>query len=119
MSLLLDHQHHLQMCHSITKRLAEEDTGSLLVITSDNIWGRVRASSKVMQLFSPLLRDLVTINGSVMENPIIVILPDYDSHTWDRLMKVLKTGQIVDTEGTCDIEEMKEQIVLLVQSAME
>ena len=119
MSLLLDHQHHLQMCHSITKRLAEEDTGSLLVITSDNIWGRVRASSKVMQLFSPLLRDLVTINGSVTENPLIVILPDYDSDTWNRLMKVLKTGQIVDTEGTCDVEEMKEQIVLLVQSAME
>ena len=33
MSLLLDHQHHLQMCHSITEMLAEEDTGSLLVIT--------------------------------------------------------------------------------------
>ena len=65
-----------------------------------------------MQLFSPLLRDLVTINGSVTENPLIVILPDYDSDTLDLLMKVLKTGQIVDAEGTYDVEEMKEIVLL-------
>ena len=116
MSLLLDHQHHLQMCHSITERLAEEDTGSLLVITSDHVWVPASASCKVMQLFSPLFRDLVTINGSVIEKPITLILPDYDSDTWNRLMEVLKTGKIVDKKGTFDIEKMKEQVVMLAMS---
>lgn len=106
------------MCDTLTERIAEEDTGSLIIITSDRVG--VPASCKVMQLFSPLFRSLLTNTtmGPIAENPLIVSLPDFDSDTWDRLMNILKLGQIVDTKGTGDIaiDEMKKTVIKLAEA---
>ena len=77
MTLTLSYQHHSQMCVTMTERISEEDEGTLVIITSDQT---ITMSSKVMQMFSPLVRGLVTdtcgVGGLDKKDPMTLIVPD-------------------------------------------
>ena len=109
MTLLLSYQHHSKMCVTMTKRISEEDTGTLVVVTSDQ---NVTMSNKVMQMFSPLPRGLVTETSCVWglgkKDPMTLILPDFSSKIVIHLMNVLLYGELV--VGEEDKEEVKLEV---------
>ena len=51
-----------KMCIKLIERISVEDTGTFVITTSDQ---KMFMSSKVMQMFSPLLRGLVADTSSV------------------------------------------------------
>ena len=114
MAVLLNYQHQLKFYDTILEKMAVEDTGPLAILTAD---GRVSLSGKVMQIFSPLIRDIMThmsACGSGQE-PVFVSLPESKSATVNQLMDLLLRGQVMEV-GAENIEEVKRNVITLAES---
>ena len=116
LKLSTSYQHHTQMCIQMTERMSEEDAGTLVVITSDQ---KISMSTKVMQMFSPMFRDLVadtsSVGGSDKKEPTTVILPDYNSKMVLHLMNFLMYGELV-VVGKDEKKEAKTKVSNLAKT---
>ena len=109
-------QSHLQLdfCDRILRSLEEDDGDSLVVATSSPELSL--ASLKLLQLFSPLVREIVKTLPSAA-SPLILILPDTDANSWKCLMGLLTSGN-VDVHlpsDKADVECQKEKISSLAR----
>ena len=114
MAVLLNYQHQLKFYDTILEKMAVEDTGPLAILTAD---GRVTLPGKVMQIFSPLIRDIMThmsACGSGQE-PVFVSLPESKSATVNQLMDLLLRGQVMEV-GAENVEEVKRNVITLAES---
>ena len=84
MVVLISYQHQLQFYDSILEKMAMQDTRPLAILTSD---GRVTLSGKVMQIFSPLIRDILAHMSAcgAGQEPLCVSLPESKSATVSQL----------------------------------
>ena len=111
MVVLISYQHQLQFYDSILEKMAMQDTRPLAILTSD---GRVTLSGKVMQIFSPLIRDILA-NMSACgagQEPVFVSLPESKSATVNQLMELLLRGQVMEV-GAENVEEVKKNVITL------
>ena len=93
MAVLLSYQNQLKFYDAILEKMVEENKGTLALLTSD---GWVTLSSKVMQIFSPLVMDVACkMTGSVQE-PLFISLPEFKTSTVNQLLELLLRGQIME-----------------------
>ena len=76
--------------------------------------GIVSVSSRVMQLLSPLVRDVMaSLPLAAVQEPVTVIMPDTDTASVNKMMELLMTGQTYfDTKS----KECQDRIVSLAKS---
>ena len=83
------------------------DEARVRVVTSS---GAVTLSSKLLQLFSPLVRE--TIASVPTQEPVVIIIPDTESSTVKHLANFLSKGQIAANE-LCALSSSEEQATLI------
>ena len=110
--MIFQSHHQLDFCDRILRSLEEEDGDSLVVATSSPELSL--ASLKLLQLFSPLVREIVKTLPSMPSaaSPLTLILPDTDANSWKCLMGLLTSGN-VDVHlpsDKADVECQKEKI---------
>ena len=79
------------------------DEARVRVVTSS---GAVTLSSKLLQLFSPLVRE--TIASVPTQEPVVIIIPDTEASTVKHLANFLSKGQIAANE-LCALSSSEEQ----------
>ena len=88
-----------QLCEQILELMTRDDRGSLLIVTSTQ---RISVSSKLLQIFSPLYRDMLTDMPSsspvTLFNPVTLFLPDFEAVHVHHLLDLLISGRIKDKE---------------------
>ena len=111
MTLRFDYKHQPQLLEMILGKIAEEETGRLIILTSD---GRVNLSGKVIQIFSPLFRDLMatTVTGGPA---MVVSLPDVSSDSVIHLYQLLMWGEISGV-GDKGIKDVKKRVASQAES---
>ena len=80
MAILLSYQSQLKFYDAILEKMAEEDKGTLVFLTSD---GWVTLSSKVLQIVSPLVKDISSKMTSSVQEPLFISLQEFKSATVD------------------------------------
>ena len=83
MTVIFQSHHQFEFCDRILRGLADDDGDSLLVATSSEEVSL--ASLKVLQLFSPLVRDIVE-QLPLSPTPHTLIIPDTDAESWKYLI---------------------------------
>ena len=78
MTVIFQSHHQFEFCDKILRSFAEDDGDSLLVATSSQEVSL--ASLKMMQIFSPLLREIVKTLPST-STPHTLIIPDTDAES--------------------------------------
>ena len=91
MTVIFQSHHQFEFCDRILRGLAEDDGDSLLVATSSEEVSL--ASLKMLQLFSPMVRDIVR-ELPLFPTPHTLIIPDTDAESWKYLMCLLTDGKI-------------------------
>ena len=91
--------------------MSEEETGRLIILTSD---GRENVSGKVLQLHSPLVRDLMAnmVTGGPAQ---VVSIPDVSSDTVGNLYKLLMRGELTGIKDE-NIMDVKKKVVSLART---
>lgn len=104
MTFRLDYWHQPELLEMILRKMSEEETGRLIILTSD---GRENVSSKVLQLHSPLVRDLMAnmVTGGPAQ---VVSIPDVSSDTVGNLYKLLMRGELMGIKDENIILELEE-----------
>lgn len=103
MTVIFQSHHQFEFCDRILRNFAEDDGDSLLVATSSQEVSL--ASLKMLQIFSPLLREIVeTLPSS--SAPHTLIIPDTDAESWKYLTGLLTTGS-VDVNLSSDNSNIK------------
>ena len=97
MSVLLSNQHQVDFCKTILGRIVKEDEGSLLIMTQT---GFSISSRKLLQIFSPVLKDILGDGSSLGlgPEPVTLILPDTKIATVTQLLHILNFGEF-KTDG--------------------
>ena len=114
MTVIFQSHHQFEFCDKILRSFAEDDGESLLVATSSQEVSL--ASLKMLQIFSPLLREIVETLPST-STPHILIIPDADAESWNYLTALLTDGN-VDVNLPSDnsnIQYQKDKISSLAQ----
>jgi len=83
-----------QLCGQMLELMTRDDRDGLLVVTSTQ---RISVSSKLLQIFSPLYRDMLRDIPS-SDNPVTMFLPDYEAVHVHHLLDLLTSGRIKDKE---------------------
>ena len=113
MTVIFQSHHQFEFCDRILRGLEEDDGDSLMVATSSQEVSL--ASLKMLQLFSPLVRDIVMTFPS-STSPLTLILPDTDANSWKCLMELLTSGNVdVHPLADEDVECQKEKISALAR----
>jgi len=117
MTVIFQSHHQLDFCDRILRSLEEDDGDSLVVATSSPELSL--ASLKLLQLFSPLVREIVKTLPSMPSaaSPLTLILPDTDANSWKCLMGLLTSGNVDVCLPSCDtdVERQKEKISALAR----
>ena len=114
MTVIFQSHHQFQFCDRILRSLEEDDGDSLLVATSsqeDSL-----ASLKMIQIFSPLLRNIME-DLPLSSTPQTLIIPDTDAWSWKNLMCLLTNGNVDVSlsSGDSDVKCEKENISSLAR----
>ena len=116
MTVIFQSHHQFEFCDRILQSWSEDDCDSLFVFTSSP--EASLASLKLLQLFSPLVRDIVKeLPSSSAASPLTIIMPDTDASAWECLMGLLTNGS-VDVRlpsGYCGVECQKNEISSLAK----
>ena len=112
MSVLLNNKHQVDFCKSILGRIVKEDEGSLLIMTQT---GFSTSSRKLLQIFSPVLKDILGDGSSLGPQPVTVILPDTKTATVIQLLHILTFGEL-KADGSENNSIEKENVVSLAMS---
>ena len=85
-----------QFCEAMLETLTQDDTGSLLIVTSSET---ISISSKFLQILSPLYRDIIRdVGRDISEQQVTMIIPETAALTVRSLLALLVTGQVASTE---------------------
>jgi len=84
-----------QLCEQMLELMTRDDRDGLLIVTPTQ---RISVSSKLLQLFSPLYRDMLRDIPSSDKNPVTMFLPDYEAVHVRHLLDLLTRGRIKDKE---------------------
>ena len=90
MSVLLSNQDQVDFCKTILGRIVKEDEGSLLIMTQT---GFSISSRKLLQIFSPVLKDILGDGSSLGPEPVTLILPETKIATVTQLLHILNFGE--------------------------
>ena len=91
MTVIFQSHHKFEFCDKILRSFAEDDGDSLLVATSSQEVSL--ASLKMMQIFSPLLMEIVE-TLPLTSTPHTLIIPDADAESWKYLTGLLTNGNV-------------------------
>jgi len=83
-----------QLCGQMLELMTREDRDGLLIVTSTQ---RISVSSKLLQIFSPLYRDMLRDIPS-SDDPVTMFLPDYEAVHVHHLLDLLTSGRIKDKD---------------------
>ena len=83
-----------QLCEQMLELMTRDDRDGLLIMTSTQ---RISVSSKLLQIFSPLYRDMLR-DISSRDGPVTMFLPDYEAVHVHHLLDLLTSGRIKDKE---------------------
>ena len=84
-----------QFCQQMLETMTRDDSDSLLIVTSTQ---RISVSSKLLQFFSPLYRDILRDIPSKDNQLATLIIPDSEAVHVKHLISLLTTGQIDQKE---------------------
>jgi len=84
-----------QLCEQMLELMTRDDRGGLLIVTSTQ---RISVSSKLLQIFSPLYRDMLRDIPSSDNNSVTMFLPDFEAMHIRHLLGLLTSGRIKDKE---------------------
>ena len=84
-----------QFCQQMLETMTRDDSDSLLIVTSTQ---RISVSSKLLQFFSPLYRDILRDIPSKDYELATLIIPDSEAVHVKHLISLLTTGQIDQKE---------------------
>ena len=116
MTVIFQSHHQFEFCDRILQSWSEDDCDSLFVFTSSP--EASLASLKLLQLFSPLVRDIVKeLPSTSSVSPLTIIMPDTDAASWECLMGLLTYGKVDVglTYGNSDVECRKKEISSLAK----
>jgi len=91
MTVIFQSHHQFEFCDKILRSFAEDDGDSLLVATSSQEVSL--ASLKMLQIFSPLLMEIVE-TLPLTSTPHTLIIPDADAESWKHLTGLLTNGNV-------------------------
>ena len=91
-----------QLCEQMLDAMTRDDRDSLLMVTSTQ---RISISSKLLQIFSPLYRDILRDIPSKDNDPVTLIIPDTEAVHVQHLLDLLTGGKItkIDRGSSKDI----------------
>ena len=84
-----------QLCEQMLDSMTRDDMGSLLIVTSTQ---SISVSSKLLQIFSPLYRDMLRDIPRADSNPVTIFIPDFEAMNVHYLFDLLKNGTITDKQ---------------------
>ena len=83
----------LQLCEEMLEAMARDDRDSLQIVTSTQ---NISISSKLLQIFSPLYRDIFRDIPIKDSDPVTMILPDTEAVHVQHLLDLLTSGKVHD-----------------------
>ena len=103
------------LCSQFMRDLSEDDLkNASMMIKIVTGTGTVSVSSRVMQLLSPLVRDVMaSLPVTAVQEPVTIIIPDTDTAAVNKMMELLMTGQTYLDIKTKDVQD---RIVSLARS---
>ena len=110
-----------QLCEQMLEAMTRDDRDSLLIVTSTQ---RLSVSSKLLQIFSPLYRDILRDIPGIGSNsdPVTLILPDTEDDHVQQLLNVLTSGKVqlnhdhVSWASAWDISTLAERLKIVVRN---
>ena len=103
---------HLAKCAQFLDDLIKDYSGLDMKIVTGT--GSVSVSSRVMQLLSPLVRDVMaSLPLTAVLEAVTIIIPDTDTAAVNKMMELLMTGQTYLDTKTKDFQD---RIVSLAKS---
>ena len=94
-----------QLCEEMLEAMTRDDRDSLLIVTSTK---KISVSSKMLQIFSPLYRDILRDIPIKDGEPVTMILPDTESVNVQHLLDLLTSGKVRGTARAGDILTLAE-----------
>ena len=88
-----------QLCGQMLELMTREDRDGLLIVTSTQ---RISVSSKLLQIFSPLYRDILRDIPSNDNNQVTMIIPDTEAVHVKHLLDLVTSGRIKEADISCD-----------------
>ena len=80
-----------QLCEEMLEAMTRDDRDSLLIVTSTQ---KISVSSKMLQIFSPLYRDILRDIPIKDGEPVTMILPDTEAAYVQHLLDLLTSGRV-------------------------
>ena len=84
---------HPQLCEQMLDIMTRDDVDTLLVVTSTQ---RISISSKLLQIFSPLYREILRDVPSTDKSPVTIILPDTEVVHVKHLLDLVTSGRVME-----------------------
>ena len=101
-----------QLCKQMLDVMTRDDMDGLLIVTSNK---RISISSKLLQIFSPLYRDILRDIDIKDNGPVTMIIPDTEAVHVKHLLDLVTSGKINATDISYD-EMGSLDIVALAES---
>ena len=89
-----------QLCEQMLDIMTRDDKDTLLVVTSTQ---RISISSKLLQIFSPLYRDILRDIPSTDRSQVTIIIPDTEAVHVKHLLDLMTSGRIKESLQSSDI----------------
>ena len=90
---------HSNFCEQMLEAMTRDDMDSLLIVTSSH---RISVSGKLLQIFSPLYRDILRDIPSNDNNQVTMIIPDTEAVHVKHLLDLVTSGRIKEADISCD-----------------
>lgn len=91
------------LCEQMLDLMTRDDRESLQIVTSTQ---RISISRKLLQIFSPLYRDMLRDIPRSDNNPVILIIPDFEAVHVHHLLDLLTSGKIKEENVLCNLHEI-------------